>query len=410
MLHKNVRFGGIIMSALTQGFSRLQGIFRSGINFQNYEALLGTAVRKTTGNLSDDILGLLLQGGKKAKGKSIKGVQAAFENTANILGQINKLERQAINRTPINRCTFERIKYLIGKGEIKFWKQDALYAEKELETVIKAEETLLKGIKEHIPQAKNVVITPLGSGKFGNAYKCEILGENAQKLVSDKVIKIYRDDTLFATFSDKIKSFINSDAVIDLLKEEIKKEKDPEKVKKLQKMLDKLPAVRRIFNRLEKQMFANMKAVETVHGAAAEANITEYLRFFSGHKVKPTDGVALPDMFGLDDTKFAISEFIGKETKATKRFSFERLGLTHSDFELNPNNGINGICIDMGGIAPTAGRELVGNKQGLKILKSLFSTSGVKSSSEQVKEALSQHNISDSLKKEIEFIFSQNAR
>lgn len=394
------------MTTLTSGFSRLRGIFRSSINFQNYEQLVETAARKTTGNLSDDILGLLLQGGKKAKEEGIKGVQTAFENTANILGEINKLETQAINRTPMSKRTLERIGHFLKKGEIKFWKHDGLYAEKELETVIKAEETLLRGIKEYIPQAKNVVITPLGCGQFGNAYKCEILGESAQKLLSDKVIKIYRDKALFSAFGDKIISFINSNALVDTLKEAIKTEKNPTKVKELQKMLDKLPAVRRLANRMLKQMNTRLKSMETIHGAAAEANITEYLRYFSGHKVKPADGIALPDMFGLGDTKFAISEFIGKETKAAKDFSFERLGLMHSDFKNNPNNGINGICIDMGGITPAAGRELVGNKSGLKILKSLFNNTGVSnSSSERLQEILSQHKISDNLKKEIETIF-----
>lgn len=396
------------MGAVAMGFSRLKGIFRSGINFRTYDSILETAGRKTVGNLPEDLLGLVLQG-SKSKGDSIKNIQSAFEETAAALGKINEFESQAINRLQVNKSTIERIRHFITKNhDIRFWRIDPLFAEKELESIIKAEEVLLKRIKQEIPQAKNVVITSLGSGNFGNAYKCEIFGENAQKLISDKVLKIYKDKPQQRKISEKSFNFINSKSFENLLKQQLQKEKDPDNLKEMQRILDKLPAFRRLMGYRLKVEEALLKSTESVHGIAAEANISEYLRYYSGHKLNPSDGLALPYLFGLGDAKFAVSEFIGKDSKALRDFSFERLGLSHFDFKCNPNNGINGICIDFGGIISAENaKELVGNKQGIKALKSVFGNSAsISSNPVKLQEILSQYNISNDAKKQIETIFN----
>ena len=41
------------------GFSRLKGIFRSGINYKSYSKIVATSSRPTIGNLPDDLLKLL---------------------------------------------------------------------------------------------------------------------------------------------------------------------------------------------------------------------------------------------------------------------------------------------------------------------------------------------------------------
>ena len=109
-----------------------------------------------------------------------------------------------------------------------------------------------------------------------------------------------------------------------------------------------------------------MLAMNREHGAAAEANISEYLRYFSGHKITAKDGIEIPAMFSLGANPYSVSNFVGKNTRATREFSFDRLGLTHGD--LHDGNGINGICIDIGGITPKSD-TIVGNKNATRFLK-----------------------------------------
>lgn len=86
-----------------------------------------------------------------------------------------------------------------------------------------------------------------------------------------------------------------------------------------------------------------------MHGANAEANTTEYIRYMSGHKISESQGLVLPDMFVLSDNPFSISKFLDGNIHGNK-FNFRRLGLEHSDLSENPGNLINGVCIDIGGI------------------------------------------------------------
>ncbi len=87
-----------------------------------------------------------------------------------------------------------------------------------------------------------------------------------------------------------------------------------------------------------------------LHGPFAEANVAEYLRYYSGHKLTPKDGIVIPDMIKLGNNPYQISEFVGDGMSAERQFDFGRLGLMHTDVQANPANLINGICVDLGGI------------------------------------------------------------
>ena len=94
------------------------------------------------------------------------------------------------------------------------------------------------------------------------------------------------------------------------------------------------------------------------------------MRFWSGHKLSGKDGIEIPSLFHLGENPYAISNFIGKNTHATREFSFSRIGLEHGDFITNPSNGINGICIDIGGISAKSD-SIIGNKQATRVLKQI---------------------------------------
>ena len=49
---------------------------------------------------------------------------------------------------------------MFQSDEIKFW-SDPIYKEKELETILKAEDTLLKQLQTQLPELQNVIIEPL---------------------------------------------------------------------------------------------------------------------------------------------------------------------------------------------------------------------------------------------------------
>ena len=356
--------------------SRLKGFFRSGINYSCYEEMLGVAGRKASGNLPTDILSRLISGGGDKKA-AIQGTEKLFNEAVDILGEINKLEVQAINRMPQNTSFAQRMLHYFMKGDVKgLFRLDSIYKEKELETIIRAEEKILTEMKKYVPEAKNVVITPLGCGMFGNGYKLQVLGKDGKQIFGDKVLKVYRDKFLMNSFQARSKRYIDN----------LSDEKLVEQFNKEREMLKKqgITVPEKTAAEIRKQAQENIEFMEqseketrSIHGAMAEANTSEFLRFFSGHKVKPEEGIAIPSYFGLGETKFSLGEFIGRGRKAERKFDFDRLFVQHQDFELNPGNGVNGICIDMGGIIPLTGmkqgKEIFSSKENMRIMKSLLS-------------------------------------
>lgn len=190
--------------------SRLKGFFRTGINYSCYEEMLSLAEKKTSGCLPKDILSRLISSGGDKKA-AIQCTEKMFGETVNILGEINKLELQAINRMPQNNMGFiQRMAHYFSKGDIKgLFRLDSIYKEKELETIIKAEDKMLAGMKKYIPEVKNVTITPLGCGQFGNGYKLQVWGEDGKKIFDDKVLKVYRDKYLLGSFQKRSKRYVD---------------------------------------------------------------------------------------------------------------------------------------------------------------------------------------------------------
>ncbi|MCQ2739876.1 MAG: hypothetical protein MJ237_06580 [bacterium] len=358
--------------------SRLKGFFRSGINYAHYDEMLGVAKRKASGSLPKDILSSVMSNNADKK-TAIQRTEIIFNNTANILGEINSLEKQSINRLQLNNDgVISKLKYFMEKRDIKgFFHSDPTFMQQELETIIRAEEKMLNEIKQYLPNIQNVIITPLGSGMFKNGYKLQCIDKNGQKIFTDKVLKVYREDNLICNFIRKVVRYVNTLSDEELIK----------KCNKERKFFDEqlgitIPDASADELRKSAEEFLNYAEIPNAevfrtNGAMAEANISEFLRYFSGHKLPPEEGIAIPSLFGLNKTQFSLGEYINNRTKAKKKFDFKRLFLQHRDLEVNPDNSINNICIDMGDIVPLLetkeGYEFLSNKQNIRILKSLLS-------------------------------------
>ena len=141
--------------------SRLKGFFRKNINYSNYAEMIQLADKKNIGNLPSDIISCLLSNNTDKK-SAIQGVENLFTDMADILGGINKLEKQAINR-----MSLKEILKMIKEQSKSILRKDSLYKDSELETIIKAEETCLKQLKKYIPDVDNVIISHIGNGEFG---------------------------------------------------------------------------------------------------------------------------------------------------------------------------------------------------------------------------------------------------
>ncbi len=337
---------------------RLTGFFRSGLGYSNYEQILKTARRKASGNLPADVLSCVISKGENKK-SAIQGFEKMLNETVDILGEINTVEKQFIENIPNNLTRLQEvlISYLFSPFE-------SIPKEKVRECIIRAEKKLLEGMKKYVPDVQSIIITPIGSGAFGNGYKLQVLEKDGKKIFDDKVLKVYKETSINELIMQRNKRYIDSLSDENLV--EYYKKFDP-----------KISSVAEIRKKLQEQ-FAQvndtLKNFQRFHGAMAEANIAEFLRFFTGHKLKPEDGLALPSYFGLGKTKFAFGEFISAEQKAKKIFDFNRLFLTHTDFEYNLGNAVNGICIDIGGISPQSKQvnDIFSNKGYTRILKSIL--------------------------------------
>lgn len=189
--------------------SRLKGFFRSGLNYSNYEQMLDITKRKASGSLPTDILSFVTSNCENKK-SAVQDIEKILNEAVNILGNINTLERQRINRMPANTCTKKFLDYFI-KGDIKgFFRADTLYKEKEIETIIKAEEKILEGMKKYIPDIHNVIITSLDTGTFANGYKLQILDKNKKQIFDDKILKVFRENSLITHVARKNIRFLNS--------------------------------------------------------------------------------------------------------------------------------------------------------------------------------------------------------
>lgn len=332
-----------ILSHNIVGFSRLKCMFRKGINYQSYKNMIATTSRPVIGNIPNDLLQLVIKANPNAKKQAILKAQEAYIDASYHLTGMTKINIQAINRS---RISLDSAVKMLKTDNIASFFKDKNFNRKSSEIISKAEQAMLDKFKTILPTAKNVKITNIGQGAYSDVYKCEIFGADGTKLVADRVLKSYKADNnfnrvLFEKANKIFSQYSDEEIVSYAMSKGVKL--DLNKVKEKRKLFkDTLESIRA-------QTSDTNKYMATMHGACAEANTTEYIKYMSGHKISENQGLVLPDMFVLSDKPFSISKFLDGNIRGNK-FNFERLGLNHSDLCENPGNLINGVCIDIGGI------------------------------------------------------------
>lgn len=346
-------------------FSRLKGLFRSGINYREYESLINSTERTVVGNLPEDILSKLISGNAAGKKDAILSVQNAFEEASKVLSGHEQIYVKAINSIPETYGSF----YKLSRGHLNDI-QGFLSGDNATSLFIQAEEALLKGLKKYIPEVDNVIIKSVGNGSFATGYKVEVLNKQKQKMFTDKFIKLFYKGAPAIEYTNKTESIVQKLSDREILK-----------------ACKGLPQYKDCTANEIRNLFSGDIVLgdffKRSHGAIAEANANEYLKTLLKSKKKKgiEQGIVLADMYNLGETKFMVSEFVDGTKQAKKRFDFTRLGLFYDDW-LNSDNLINGVRTDIGGVVPLADKELtkvtqsalVGDKEGYKLFRKILNT------------------------------------
>ena len=347
--------------------SNLTSIFRSGINMRNYGAIVSNVRNKVIGAVPKDLLGVatrrLPKGGYK---QTLSEINQAYEETACILKKVEKLQSDAFERIPATYENFGKISDRTERlGELSydevFKYHDKIFDEAETECLLEAESHLLQKLTPIMQDLKNVILTPCGEGNFKRVYKLEFKFANPNKAVAPQALGVYRENVMSINTGNLHLRFLDNLS-------------DEEYAKVMNWSVDYTKKNRA---RVRHSILEDIKEVKSLdyakygHGAIAEANISEYIKYMAGHKLKPEDGIVLPELFSLNgSTPYFVSEFVGKDRKARKVFDYSAFGLRYTDFNLNKSDG--NINRDLGEILPLTNSKpsaIVGNPTGTRISK-----------------------------------------
>ena len=381
------------------GFSRLKGIFSGSLNLQTYKDIVSASKNAECGNISKDIIGLLL--GKNSTNTiqtDISTVKSVFAEASDKLAHGISVNQRA-QAIQIHRALSSSLdkNQIISLGFLK----NAKLSNKVLEPtactrgIDEASKILTDGLSKIIPNCAKVEIKPLKAGSYGQGYKLEFLDANGNKLIHDKVLKVFYKDgrsqiDLFektipilmakskeftaqftlrdiVTFWNNLKSITVED-IMPLLKplekpfakqgisitpedvEQILSKLRSTKLKEIKPFLSIFKGISSKSDDLEKgnEMINSIKKhMSQIHGVYAEANTMMFLRNRVGHSLRKTDVVA-PDYYDLKKG-FSVAEYSdGLLPASTSDVNFELLGLSHTD--LHDANKVAGKIIDLGGV------------------------------------------------------------
>ncbi len=328
----------------TCGFSRLKNMFRHGINYNDYSRIVSSASNKTIGNIPQNLLEIIIINNPTTKKEAILRAQKAFEDANIELSAIDKAQQQLINRTPVTLENFYR--YITNLDNGKNTISDKIFENKITEILCKAEGAMYKKLSPIIPNLHNIKMEPIGNGAYSNIFKCQLFDKNGEKIIEDLVIKSYRQGST-TTDMQVQKLFKMLDTYSN---EELMKYANANNLKISISNIQSLRDVAKVAKTAKSTKNEN-RYLDAMHGAFAEANASEYIKYMTGHKVTEKNGLVIPYMFNLGKNPFCVSKFIDSNIhQANQIYKFERLGLQHTDLWVNPANTINNICVDMGGI------------------------------------------------------------
>ena len=388
------------MAIPISGFTRLKSLFKGSINLSNYDDILKKALNAEIGSLPKDMLGKILSGTKTAS--PVDQILLAKKGLADALVPLNhgmeitqRAQSISLQKIFSKFITKERIISLDFFDDINFANLTGSASPKVI-GVKDASLELTKVFSQIFPDCSKVNVSALNSGSFGMGFKLEFLDSTGNKVLHDKVLKLFYKEgmtgfdiieknasiilkkfkdlttnmtkrdvvTLFNNLKNKINS-LSEEEIFALIKrheaelaknnititpEQVKdvltKVKDL-KLKDIKPLLELLNSKKQgsidfktIFEMMKGQMFSH-------HGAIAEANTSSFLRNRLGHSLSKTD-VIIPDYYDLK-RGYAIAEYSDDLLpKPTSKVNFSSLGLIHSD--LHEGNKVAGRIVDVGGI------------------------------------------------------------
>lgn len=397
------------MANLINGFTRVKSLFRSGINLNNYDDIVNCTLNAEVGTLPKDMLGKILTGTNAISANekisiAKKGFSDAIEPLLHDIEVNQRAQSIFLHKFLSKTFTKEKVISLDFLKEFKFSKLINFGKEANNPKLLGGNEAsieLTKAFSQIIPNCSKVNIVSLQKGSFGAGYKLEFLDSTGNKVLHDKVLKVFyrkgmtgsdlieknapiytkyieecfstmtkRDIvTLFNNIKSKIDTLTPEDvmAIIKPFKDELAKNNinidiPPEEISKFLSMAKniKLKNLKEVFKILETSKQGNMdanfaielmkKSFAKEHGVIAEANTASYIRNRVGHCLSKTD-IVIPDYYDLRKG-YSIAEFSDDLLpKSESKMDFSLLGLEHND--LHRGNTVAGRIVDIGGIVST---------------------------------------------------------
>ena len=357
------------------GYSRLKGIFTSGQNYRNYDRIVSTAKRKVVGNIPRELLDAIIKAHPEQKAEIIKGVQAAFSQTAETLKLASFAKIDAVRTLRGVKAEKDFIVHMLYEGRLPLKISDG-----EIQMAKAAARELKQALRGIIPEGSRVEIKFVGEGAFGDGYQLSIVDKNGNKVIHDRLIKVFKDEQMLKELKEneiiKFNEIINKYSDKEILKYIKKNYKSL-----FERMLDDKMLIKRIQGRrncltaYNPAQFAGketsyIECLKTVHGAAAETNTITRLKHILGHNMSGTNAVdtELCDL----ETGYYIAQFADTELpRITSELNFKTLGLRASD--LHRGNIVNGRIVDFGDMEVIDERLL--DKTTLKYYKKIMNNS-----------------------------------
>ena len=394
------------MAIPISGFTRLKSLFRGGINFSSYDDILKMALNAEVGSLPKDMLSKILSGAKSVAPIdqitiAKKGFTDALPHLSHGIEVHQRAQSISIHRILSKYLSKEKLISLEFLDDIDFSKLTQLAKETSAPKRIGLKEAsteLTKAFSQVLPNCSKVNITTLNGGAFGVGYKLEFLDSAGEKILHDKVLKLFYQKgmgtmdmmekitpmikqifeeltsnmtkreiiTLFNNLKTRINS-LSEEKVLELIKpfeQELAKNNITIRPEQVKEVLEKAKTLK---SKDLKPMFKMLDQIKTqsgqvdasamiqtyknmmlrTHGPAAEANTSTYIRERLGHSLAKTD-VIVPDYFDLK-RGYAISEYSDDLlAKPSSKVNFSQLGLSYSDG--HDGNKVAGRIIDIGGV------------------------------------------------------------
>lgn len=357
------------LNATKGGYSRLKGIFRSGQNYKTYDKIVSTAERKIVGNIPKEIINVIVKNHPECKGELIQEVQAAFGRTAETLKLCQIAEIDAVKTLDAETL----VKSIVTDNK------SLLFANSKdmIDVINTASAELEASLSKIFPKCK-VKISHLGEGAFGNGYRVVIVDASGNRVIPDRVLKVFKDTDLSGEFvtesvtkAQELVSAMREDDLFRIVKTVLNERpinsglSDEQILKRIRDLQSSISSAKPQEAASNMQLW--VRNVSHVHGANAEANSVMRLKHILGHDISHTNAVDT-DMFDLG-SGFSLTRFSDNTLpNITSKINFEQLGLKAGD--LHAGNLVNGRIVDFGAI--TMAEPRLADKTVLKYFKKII--------------------------------------